>query len=113
MRFLAAALVSAFLCLSAEGGINYADPVPGDGCGSVDPNKPCYSFTMGAKFDSCKALGAYLQECYECGRNRFGRQICVAVDHSASCQCKQDEKDDVSGQIVPCSTYGTCTFSEF
>lgn len=111
---MAAAICFLLLLLTvpATAQVRYLDPVDGDGCGEVDPNEPCYAFSMGAKFTSCTARGAYLEKCYECATNRFGRQICVGVSHTASCYCEQDGKNDL-GESVPCYTKGTCTFSEF
>jgi hypothetical protein len=112
MRLLVVFFFLLIVTMSATAQVRYLDPVPDDGCGEVDPNQPCYAFSMGAKFTECKALGSYLEKCYECAINRFGRKVCVGVFHTASCYCEQDGKNNL-GETVPCYASGTCTYSEF
>lgn len=96
----------------AAASIRHLNPEPGSGCGDINPDEACYAYTMGADYSECKALGAYLQKCYECGEDSRDREICVAVRHTANCYCMQDQKDDL-GKFVQCASRGKCTFSEF
>jgi hypothetical protein len=94
--------------LPAFASIQFVDP-ENPTCGEIDPNKPCYS-SFGAKYTECKALSWNLEKCQECVFNKYNKEVCASVRHSASCWCEDKPVDGAGPGITACSPFGTCTY---
>lgn len=84
---------------------DYASPEP---CGAIDADRACYA--LGPSSGYCKAYRSMGSECSICGKNIYGKRICVTITMSASCECKDERVPGTGPGITECSEGGQCTY---